>query len=63
MRIAILGAGAWGCALGCLLVETGHDVALWEFDAAAAGRLGASRWHDYLGVKLPEALADRKSVV
>ncbi len=37
MRIAILGAGAWGCALGCLLVETGHDVALWEFDPVAAG--------------------------
>jgi len=57
MRIAILGAGAWGCALGCLLVETGHDVALWEFDAAAAARLGAARWHDYLGVELPESLA------
>jgi len=57
VRIAILGAGAWGCALGCLLVETGHDVALWEFDAAVAARLGAARWHDYLGVTLPDALA------
>jgi len=57
MRIAILGAGAWGCALGCLLVDTGHDVALWEFDAAAAARRAAERWHDYLGVRLPDALA------
>jgi len=57
MRIAILGAGAWGCALGCLLVETGHDVALWEFDATAAARLDRSRWHDYLGVRLPDTLA------
>ena len=56
MRIAILGAGAWGCALGCLLTETGHDVALWEFDAAAAARLDGDRWHDYLGVRLPGAL-------
>jgi len=56
MRIAILGAGAWGCALGCLLVDTGHDVALWEFDAAAAARLAAERRHDYLGVRLPDAL-------
>jgi len=56
MRIAVLGAGAWGCALGCLLIETGHDVALWEFDATAAARLGARRWHDYLGVRLPDAL-------
>lgn len=56
MRIAILGAGAWGCALGCLLVETGQDVALWEFDAAAAARLHAHRRHDYLGVALPDAL-------
>jgi len=57
MRIAVLGAGAWGCALGCLLVETGHDVSLWEFDATAAARLASARWHDYLGVRLPEALA------
>jgi len=56
VRIAILGAGAWGCALGCLLVETGHDVALWEFDPAAAARLDAARWHDYLGRRLPDAL-------
>ena len=57
MRIAILGAGAWGCALGCLLAETSHDVTLWEFDPAAAARLAASRFHDYLGVTLPDALA------
>jgi glycerol-3-phosphate dehydrogenase (NAD(P)+) len=57
VRIAILGAGAWGCALGCLLVETGHDVSLWEFDATAAARLAGARWHDYLGVRLPDVLA------
>lgn len=56
MLIGVLGAGAWGCALGCLLTETGHDVTLWEFDAAVAARLGASRWHDYLAVRLPEPL-------
>jgi len=56
MRIAVLGAEAWGCALDCLLIETKHDVALWEFDATTTARLDARRWHDYLGVRLPDAL-------
>jgi glycerol-3-phosphate dehydrogenase (NAD(P)+) len=42
-RIAVLGAGSWGATLATLLSENGHDVALWEFDPAAASALSSSR--------------------
>ena len=32
MKVAILGAGAWGAALGKLLHANGHAVALWDID-------------------------------
>ena len=57
MRIAILGAGAWGCALAMVLTDAGHEVALWEIDAGAAARLTHERHHAYLGVRLPDAVA------
>jgi len=28
-KIAILGAGAWGTALGCVMVRAGHEVVVW----------------------------------
>lgn len=31
-KIAVLGAGSWGSVLANLLVENGHDVALWTHD-------------------------------
>ncbi len=36
MRAAVLGAGSWGTTLAIVLAENGHEVALWEFDAALA---------------------------
>jgi len=35
-RIAVIGAGNWGTALGNLLARKGHDVALWSFEADVA---------------------------
>ncbi|WP_179396248.1 NAD(P)H-dependent glycerol-3-phosphate dehydrogenase [Lacticaseibacillus absianus] len=32
-KVAVLGAGSWGTVLANLLVENGHDVALWTHDA------------------------------
>jgi len=52
MRIAVLGAGAWGCALASLFAETGHDVALWDFVPEHAARLDRERTHVYLGLRL-----------
>ncbi|MGH7604468.1 MAG: NAD(P)H-dependent glycerol-3-phosphate dehydrogenase [Gemmatimonadaceae bacterium] len=32
MRCAVIGAGAWGTALGDLLAKNGHDVRLWAYE-------------------------------
>ena len=56
MRIAVLGAGAWGCALATVLEQGGHDVSLWEVDAALATRLAATRTQAYLGIQLSPAI-------
>ena len=33
MKVAVLGSGGWGTALAMLLVENGHDVTLWSYQA------------------------------
>ncbi|MGE0355565.1 MAG: NAD(P)H-dependent glycerol-3-phosphate dehydrogenase [Burkholderiales bacterium] len=56
MRIAILGAGAWGSALAVSLCGD-HDVRLWTRRAEAAGELARLRESPYLpGVRFPDAL-------
>ncbi len=58
MRIAILGAGAWGTALACALAGRG-EVLLWARDPVLARRLREERSNRrYLpGVELPVSLA------
>ncbi|HEX6791154.1 MAG TPA: NAD(P)H-dependent glycerol-3-phosphate dehydrogenase [Candidatus Krumholzibacteria bacterium] len=41
MRIAVLGAGSWGTTLAIVLAENGHDVVLWDHDAARAKKIAA----------------------
>ena len=41
-RIAVLGAGAWGTAISCVLAAR-LEVSLWARDAAQAKLIGASR--------------------
>lgn len=57
MKIAVLGAGAWGTALAAAAAPR-HDVVLWARDAAQAQALAASRRNQrYLGdAELPAAL-------
>jgi glycerol-3-phosphate dehydrogenase (NAD(P)+) len=57
VRIAVLGAGAWGTALAAAAAPR-HDVLLWARDAAQARALAAARRNQrYLGdVDLPAAL-------
>src|SRR5262245_48820263 len=43
MKIGVLGGGAWGTVLASLAEARGHEVALWEFDAGEAARLGRER--------------------
>ena len=57
MKLAVLGAGAWGTALSISLAPR-HAVALWARDAAHAHALAATRTNQrYLpGFRLPEAI-------
>src|SRR5512135_1958641 len=57
MRIAVLGAGAWGTALAAAAAPH-HDVLLWARDPAQAAQIvGARRNLRYLpDVPLPDAL-------
>lgn len=57
MKIAVLGAGAWGTAIACSAAAR-HDVVLWARDPAQAQTLVTTRSNDrYLpGVALPEGL-------
>ena len=42
-RIAILGAGTWGCTLAVLLDRHGHEVRLWDFDPKVVQSLTETR--------------------
>ncbi|MDE2370987.1 MAG: NAD(P)-dependent glycerol-3-phosphate dehydrogenase [Burkholderiales bacterium] len=59
MKIAVLGAGAWGTALACAAARGGHETLLWARDPEQARALREQRCNRrYLdGVDLPEALA------
>jgi glycerol-3-phosphate dehydrogenase (NAD(P)+) len=58
MKIAVLGAGAWGTAISIVL-SSRHEVRLWARDAALASALAADRSNRrYLpGFPLPPAIA------
>ncbi|HVL34410.1 MAG TPA: NAD(P)H-dependent glycerol-3-phosphate dehydrogenase [Burkholderiales bacterium] len=58
MRLAVLGAGAWGTAIACVLAGR-LPVTLWVRDQAQAQAMAATRSNErYLaGVPLPESLA------
>lgn len=55
MKVAVLGAGAWGTALGLVLHRRLHDVVLWGHDAAHLLELKTARRNErYLpGIELP----------
>ena len=57
-RVAVIGAGAWGTALGMLLAEKDEfTVTLWSFEADVAESINDVHENRYLpGVRLPEAL-------
>ena len=57
-RVAVLGAGAWGTAMACVLAGR-LDVALWARDAEQARAMAATRYNErYLpGIAIPAAVA------
>ena len=57
MKIAVLGAGSWGTALGQVLNENGHDVLLWHLEQDFVDEISKSRIHPFLpGVNLNNTL-------
>ncbi|HZE07547.1 MAG TPA: NAD(P)H-dependent glycerol-3-phosphate dehydrogenase, partial [Gemmatimonadaceae bacterium] len=42
MRCAVIGAGAWGTALGDLLARNGHDVRLWAYEPDVVATINSS---------------------
>lgn len=58
MRVAVIGAGSWGTALGVVAGRAGHSVRLWSRDPSAAEAMRRERVNaKYLaGCALPEAV-------
>ena len=52
MRVAVIGAGAWGTALADLLAELGHEVTLWVLEEDLCARMKARPEND---LYLPDA--------
>ena len=57
-RVAVIGAGAWGTALGMLLAEKNElTVTMWSFEADVADSINEFHQNQYLpGIDLPDAL-------
>ena len=54
MKVAVLGAGAWGTALGLVLQRNGHEVRLWTHRPEQARELKSARENPHLpGVRIP----------
>jgi glycerol-3-phosphate dehydrogenase (NAD(P)+) len=58
MKVAVLGAGAWGTALALELIDGRHEVILWGHDPKAMREIHQTRMNSrYLpGARLPEAI-------
>ncbi|NQT29572.1 MAG: NAD(P)-dependent glycerol-3-phosphate dehydrogenase [Candidatus Saganbacteria bacterium] len=58
MKIAVIGAGAWGTTLSILLAEKGHDVSLWVYEKELAEQIKKTRENKTFlpGFPLPEAI-------
>lgn len=58
MKVAVIGAGAWGTTLAIVLHYNGHDVTLWEYKRSYAKQMQKKRENPtYLpGIGLPDGL-------
>jgi glycerol-3-phosphate dehydrogenase (NAD(P)+) len=58
-RVTVLGGGSWGTTLGLVLLDNGHEVTIWEYDAdqAKAVRRDGENRKFLPGVPIPDTLA------
>jgi glycerol-3-phosphate dehydrogenase (NAD(P)+) len=58
MKLAILGAGGWGTALGIVLAPRFESVRLWVYEADLASRIRATRQNDVFlpGLRVPDSV-------
>jgi glycerol-3-phosphate dehydrogenase (NAD(P)+) len=57
LRVSVLGAGAWGTALGCVLAQKGYPVTLWSYEEEVARSISETRVNPYLeGISLPPGI-------
>ena len=64
-KVGILGAGAWGTAIGKSIAENGHDVELWSFEQSVADEINERHKNSlYLpDVELPTKLRATTSIL
>ena len=63
MKIAILGAGSWGTAIGQLLHENGSEVLLWHLEPHFVNTINESHVHPFLpGINLSSKLCFTSSL-
>ncbi len=57
-RVGVIGGGAFGTAMGCVLRRHGHDVTLWAREAEVVAAINRDRENPLFlrGVELPEGL-------
>jgi glycerol-3-phosphate dehydrogenase (NAD(P)+) len=64
-KVGIIGAGAWGTALGKQIAQKGIDVAMWDFMDTVADDININHTNSrYLpGVKLPQTLSASTDII
>ncbi len=58
MKIGVVGAGGWGTALACLLVENNHDVTIWAYEDEVVNEINISKTNSVFlpNITLPDGL-------
>lgn len=58
MKIAVIGAGAWGTSLACLLQQGSHHITLWGRSAERLNQIRATRWNEPAlpGIHIPDGI-------
>lgn len=62
MRIAVIGAGWFGCHLACHLLRAGHAVTVYERDGVFAGASGNNQDRVHLGFHYPRSYRTRLEI-